>query len=214
MIYLISDIHGKTEFKGLLQYLERAGKEDLLIVLGDVGLKFGDTEENRVFTEWFLSLGKNIAIVDGNHENFEYLESFPEEDWHGGKVHRLTENIVHLMRGNTFEIQDKNFFVFGGCKSSKVWHELGLYYYGEEPQKEELALAYETIKKNGFEFDYILTHKYEQTPPDATFCPELGELEKYIDENVSYKHWYCGHSHKNSEIDAKHTIVFDELIEL
>lgn len=214
MIYLISDIHGKTEFKGLLQYLERAEKDDLLIVLGDVGLTFGDTEENRVFTEWFLSLEKNIAIVDGNHENFEYLRSFPEEDWNGGKVHRLTENIVHLMRGNAFKIEDKSVFVFGGCKSSKVWHELGLYYPGEEPEKEELALAYETIKKNGFEFDYILTHKYEQTPPDATYCPELGELEKYIDENVSYKHWYCGHSHKYREIDERHTIVFDELIKL
>ena len=214
MIYLISDIHGKLDFKGLNEYIEKADDNDLLIVLGDVSLCFGKEEKNKIFTEWFLSIRKNIAIVDGNHENFDYLKSFPEEDWHGGKVHRLTENIVHLKRGYAFEIEGKSFFVFGGCKSSKVWHELGLYYPGEEPEETELKLAHETIKRNNFKFDYILTHKYEQTPPDATFCPELGELEKYIDENVSFKHWYCGHSHKYRELDEKHTIIYDEPIKL
>ena len=214
MIYLISDIHARMDFKGLVDYVNTASDNDLLIVLGDVSLCFGDKEENKIFTDRFLSIKKNIAIVDGNHENFDYLKSFPEEEWCGGKVHRLSEYIVHLKRGHAFEIEGKSFFVFGGCKSSEVWHKLGLYYPGEEPEKEELALAYETIKKNGFKFDYILTHKYEQTPPDATFCPALGELEKYIDENVSYKHWYCGHSHKYRELDEKHTIIFDEAIKL
>ena len=212
MVYLISDVHGKMDFKGLIEYVHTAEKDDLLIILGDVGLNFGSKEENRVFTEYFLSIQKNIAIVDGNHENFAYLKSFPEEDWHGGRIHRLTENIVHLQRGNAFEIEGNRFFVFGGCKSSQVWHTLGLYYPGEEPESAELALAYETIRKHNFSFDYILTHKYEQTPPDATFCPELGALETYIDENVSFRHWYCGHSHRHRELDGKHTIIYDELI--
>lgn len=214
MIYLISDIHGKMDFKGLVEYINIASNDDLLIVLGDVGLSFGKEENNKIFTEYFLSIKKNIAIVDGNHENFDYLKSFPEETWCGGRVHRLSEHIVHLIRGNAFEIQGNSFFVFGGCKSSQIWHKLGLYYPGEEPESEELSLAYETIKKNNFEFDYILTHKYEQTPPDTTFCPELGALEKHIDENVSFKHWYCGHSHKYRELDGKHTIIYDELIML
>ena len=214
MIYLISDIHGQSDFKGLVDYVNTAGDNDLLIVLGDVGLMFGNKEENRIFTQQFLAIKKNIAIVDGNHENFEYLKSFPEEDWHGGRVHRLSEHIVHLMRGNAFALQGSSFFVFGGCRSSEVWHRLGLYYPGEEPAAHELAHGYETIRKHGFQFDYILTHKYEQTPPDLTFCPELGALERYIDEKVSFKHWYCGHSHKYRELDEKHTIIYDEPVKL
>ncbi|MBQ2741645.1 MAG: metallophosphoesterase, partial [Oscillospiraceae bacterium] len=77
MIYLISDIHGEADFKGLLQYIEKATEDDLLLILGDVCFKFEDTEENRKFTEFFLSIKKNIAIVDGNHENFEVIKSFP-----------------------------------------------------------------------------------------------------------------------------------------
>lgn len=212
MIYLLSDIHGDRNFKGLEDYISKADDNDLLIILGDVGLSFEKTEENRIFTDFFLSIKKNIAIVDGNHENFDYLKSFPEEDWCGGRVHRLSDNIVHLMRGNAFEIQGNSFFVFGGCKSSEGWHKIGLYYPGEEPESKELSLAYETIKENEFKFDFILTHKYEQPPPDATFCPSLGELEKYIEDNVSYKHWYSGHNHEHSEPDEKHTVVYDELI--
>ena len=74
MIYVLSDIHGDRNFKGLEDYISKADDNDLLIILGDVGLSFEKTEENRIFTDFFLSIKKNIAIVDGNHENFDYLK--------------------------------------------------------------------------------------------------------------------------------------------
>ncbi|MBQ5926880.1 MAG: metallophosphoesterase, partial [Clostridia bacterium] len=94
MIYFISDIHADIRFKGLQEYLKTATDDDLLIVLGDVGLQFENTEENRAFTKAFLSSKKKIAFLDGNHENFAYLNGFPTEEWNGGKVHRLSENVV------------------------------------------------------------------------------------------------------------------------
>ena len=211
MIYLISDIHGEADFKGLLQYIEKATEDDLLLILGDVCFKFEDTEENRKFTEFFLSIKKNIAIVDGNHENFEVIKSFPEENWCGGRINRISPSIVRLQRGNVFQIDGKSFFVFGGCKSGKRWHEMGLYHPGDEPEEAELSLAYENIKKHNFAFDYILTHKYEETPPNGTFCPALAELTEYIEKNVSYKLWYSGHWHKNEKTDEKHYLVYYEL---
>ncbi len=210
MIYLLSDPHGDINHKGLKQYLSEAGKDDLLILLGDICMKFEDTEENRIFTEWFLSSDKKIAFIDGNHENFDFLESFPEEEWNGGVVGRITENIVHLKRGNVYSICDKTFFVFGGCKSSAKWKELGLWYPGEEPTEEELELAYGNIRKNGFKFDYILTHKYEEYPPYGTVSMPLMELVKYMEENVEYGKWYSGHGHRNEKIDEKHFMVYDE----
>ena len=118
MIYLISDPHGGESMDGLKRFLEKATDSDLLIILGDLGICFEETEENRRFTEWFLSLDKHIAVVEGNHENHAYINSFPSDTWCGGKVHRLSDTIVHLQRGNVYHIEGKLFFVMGGCKSS------------------------------------------------------------------------------------------------
>lgn len=214
MIYLISDLHGEIDFSALWEYVDKATKNDLLIILGDVGLNFENTEENKMFTERFLSIEKNIAIIDGNHENFEYLNSFPDEEWNGGVVRRLTANIVLFKRGNIYNIDGKTVFAFGGCKSSPKWKEMGLWHYGEEPEKEELDLAYENLKKCNNSVDYVLTHKYEETPGAGTVCEELQKLTQYIEENVSYKKWYAGHWHIDKKEDEKHYFVYDKLVPL
>lgn len=214
MIYLISDPHGGENRIGLERYLSVAKDDDLLIILGDLGLKFEITRENEQFTSWFLNLDSKIAIVDGNHENHAFLNSFPEERWCGGVVNRLSKNIVRLKRGNVFCIDGKTFFVFGGCKSSSRWKEAGLWYPGEEASEDELQLAYENIEKYNFKFDYILTHKYEQDPPIGTVSVKLLELTKYIEEKVAYGRWYSGHWHQNKRVDDKHTVVYDELLPL
>ena len=78
MIYLLSDLHGEWK-QGLSEYLERRQKGDLLIVLGDVGLKFEKNQENELFTQKFLRIDKPIAIIDGNHDNHAYLNAFPQK---------------------------------------------------------------------------------------------------------------------------------------
>lgn len=214
MIYFISDLHGEKKFPGFLEYLENAKEEDLLIILGDVCLDFENTDENREFTEFFLSANKNIAIVDGNHENFKFLKSFPEEDYNGGKVHRLTKKIVHLKRGNVFTLEGQSFFVFGGCKSSPRWKQMGLWHEGDEPYDDELRTAYYNLEKYNHQIDYILTHKYEETPGKGTVSTELQKLTQYIDENVRFKRWYAGHWHSNENIDELHALVYDKLTPL
>lgn len=212
MIYFVSDLHGNIDLKGFQEYLARASDDDLLIILGDICLNFEDSEENHMFTERFLAVDKKVAFIDGNHENFAYLNSFPEEEWNGGTVGRLTDNIVFLKRGNVYNIQGKTFFVFGGCKSSAGWKEKGLWYPEEEASHEEIKLAYENIERYNFKFDYILTHKYEQREQGPNMSIKLMELTEYIERNVCYSKWYSGHLHKNRKEDEKHTLIYDELI--
>lgn len=209
MIYLLSDLHagGEESIKSFKRYLETAREDDLLILLGDICLKLEDTPENRAFDEFFLSVQKNIAFIDGNHENFDYLYSFPEEDWNGGRVHRLTEHIVHMKRGHIFTLQGKTFLTFGGCKSSSRWKDRGLWYPQEEPTEEEYALLHQNLEKSRYKVDYILTHKYENGR--GTQTPKLRELAEYIDANVEFKTWYAGHWHTNDAIDEKHLLIFD-----
>lgn len=212
MIYLLSDIHGDMNFNGLKEYIQTAGEDDLLIVLGDIGLMYAEREDYKEFTEFFLSIDKNIAFLDGNHENFDFIESFPEEDWNGGKVHRLSESIVHLKRGNVFTLEDKTFFVMGGCKSSQKWKDMGLWYEREEPSNEEIAFAIENLKNHGNKVDFVLTHKYEK-PKENPAPKTLEALTKYIDENIDFSHWYAGHWHQ-TELNRRHSTVYNKLIKL
>lgn len=211
MIYLLSDLHGELDYQSFNRYLEEEHSKDLLIVLGDTCLEMDDMEGNAEFTKKVLTASCPIALVDGNHENFDFLYSFPVEDWMGGKVHRLTENVVHLMRGHVFELEGKSFFVFGGCKSSDEWKSHGKWYPQEEATEEEYALAYENLKKYDHKVDYILSHKYSRELKDPYLVKGLVDLTVYIDEHVDFICWYSGHGHRNMVISDKHEMIFDEL---
>ena len=39
------------------------------------------------------------------------------EKWHGGKVHKINDSIIHLMRGQVYNIDNNNIFTFGGAAS-------------------------------------------------------------------------------------------------
>ena len=210
MIYLISDQHGGETIGEFEKYLDIATDSDLLISLGDVGLKFEDTKVNRAFDEILLNTKKKIAIIDGNHENFKYLFSFPKEEWQGGTVYRITPNLVLLERGNVYEIDGKTFFVFGGAKSSDKWKDLGLWQPEEEPTKEQLNRAYENLKKYNYKVDYVLMHKQEYGI--GLRYDSLLTLCNFIEEKVDFKHFYSGHVHASGQVDSKHTLVYDKLI--
>lgn len=213
MIRMISDPHGGQDMEGFNTYLPACKEDDLLIILGDMELHFRDTDMNREFTAFFENLPCQIAFIDGNHENFDHLYGLPEEDWCGGRVHRLSPNIVHLMRGYVFEIEGHTFFTMGGCKSTQKWKDSGLWWPQEEPTAEEIALGYENLKKHDNRVDYILTHKYRLENPDADPMTLQG-LTNFIEENVTYKHWYCGHWHKTDFPDDRHTVVFQDVMDL
>ena len=97
-------------------------KDDYVIILGDFGLVW-DNEESPYETYWLNWLEEKpwtTLFIDGNHENFDRLNSYPIEYWNGGKVQRIRPSIMHLMRGQVFELQGKKFFTFGGASSHDI----------------------------------------------------------------------------------------------
>lgn len=213
MIYFLSDFHGGECIGELNKYLDEADDSDLLIILGDIGLKFRDTEKNREFDELILSAKKKIAFIDGNHENFDFLETFDMGERYGAPVRVLSENVVWLQRGYVYEIDGNSFFAFGGCKSSDKWKLMGLHWTQEAPTEEQITRAYANLKARGNKVDYVITHKYERGG-GTTVTHELRELCDYIIENVSYKMWYAGHWHKYKKGGAKVLFVYDKLVPL
>lgn len=221
MIYLLSDLHGgEYSMDGLKEYLSIAGDDDLLIITGDIMMRFDGSVENCKFTEYFLSIDKNIAFIDGNHENFDHLEAFREEEWCGGVVHRINDHIVHLKRGYIFDIKGKSFFVMGGCPSSSKWKEMGLWDYRESPSADEIKFGMDNLKKHGNKVDYILSHKYKfdcifpyqwKNSGKENYEYTLQGISDYIDDNVEFKRWYSGHLHRIHIWDDKHHVVYDKL---
>ena len=55
-----------------------------------------------------------------NHENFDRLYGYPQKEWHGGEVHEIRPHVLHLMRGQVFEIDGKKIFTFGGASSHDI----------------------------------------------------------------------------------------------
>ena len=210
MIWLLSDLHGSLD--GLNEYLKIKKENDYLIILGDVELYFDGTEKNNAYSNYLTSLDCNIAIVDGNHDNFDYLESLPVIDWHGGKAHKITDKIVHLIRGHIFNIENNSFLVMGGCGSTDEWKNSPTWWEREQASDFELEFAYENLKKHNFKVDYVLMHKREYGI--GLRYDSLLTLCNFIEEKVDFKHFYSGHVHASGQVDSKHTLVYDKLIKL
>ena len=70
--------------------------------------------------DWLAQKDFTLLFVDGNHENYDLLAEFPVQMWHGGKVQMIRENVIHLMRGQMFNLQGRRFFTFGGARSHDI----------------------------------------------------------------------------------------------
>ena len=74
----------------------------------------------KQWLDWLDNKNFTTLFVDGNHENFERLYKYPVEEWHGGKVHKIRDSVIHLMRGEIYDINNKKFFTFGGARSHDI----------------------------------------------------------------------------------------------
>lgn len=137
MILITGDIHGSHDISKLGDdnkvLFRNLTKSDYLIICGDFGLVWDNSEEDRRWRKWLNQRNYTTLFVDGNHENFDLLNNHPVQQWHGGKVHRISDSIIHLMRGQVFEIDGKSFFTMGGAEShDKADRILGKSYWSNE----------------------------------------------------------------------------------
>ena len=103
MVYITGDIHGDLSDLDS-RNIGRLKKGDVLIVTGDFGFVWDNSKTEQKILKAFTKRKYNICFIDGTHENFEMLNGYPVTSWNGGKVHRISDNIFHLMRGQIFTI--------------------------------------------------------------------------------------------------------------
>lgn len=121
-IYITGDTHGDfRRFRpDIFPEQNSMTKEDLALICGDFGgIWFGDERDNADL-DWLDQRPFTTAFVLGNHENYDACKSYPVEEWNGGKIQRIRPSLIHLMRGQVYEICGKRFFTMGGASSHDI----------------------------------------------------------------------------------------------
>lgn len=125
MIYITGDCHCDFTRFNTENFPEQKEmtKEDYVIICGDFGGvwdKNNSSKNEKWWLDWLESKQFTTLFVDGNHENFDRIYAFPVEKWNGGNVHRVRPSVIHLMRGQVFNIDGLKFFAFGGARSHDI----------------------------------------------------------------------------------------------
>ena len=217
MIYVVGDTHGKQARWVQIEPILSAG--DTIIIAGDFGVGFWDNEEaffDHISRQFFT-----VLFIDGNHENFSSkLNSYPVELWNGGRVQKIRHNLIHLMRGEVYMIEEKTFFTFGGGYSRDRYRRHDSWDPEELPSEEEYANAEANLRRVNYQIDYIITH----TAPSETVkrlgveCAarelRLNRFLDYVRDQVIYQRWVFGHFHTAKELWRNQTAIYNALREL
>lgn len=221
-IFITGDTHGDIDFHKLTTEnfpVEGLTRDDYVIVCGDMGIVWGSNSD-RYMQKWWESKPWTTLFVDGNHENFHKLYEYPVEEWHGGKIHRIMPHAYHLMRGQIFDIDGHSFFAMGGAASHDKWaRKLNVSWWEEElPSEQEIEEARRNLAMVDHKVDYIITHCLPASLlPFVVWNGDQDSATIFLEEvfnKVKYKHWYCGHYHKDVNLPFRISIMYQSIKEI
>lgn len=189
MIYITGDCHGNFERFNASIFPEQNEmiKDDYVMICGDFGGVWNQDKESKMeimILDWLDCKPFITLFVSGNHENFDRLMAYPVEEWHGGKVQKIRPSVIHLMRGQVYELEGKKIFTFGGAsshdidggilepddpefekkkseldKSRKLYRINHLSWWKEElPSAEKMEEGRINLQKYHNDVDFIVTH--------------------------------------------------------
>ena len=216
MVYVTGDCHGdfRRFSTSIFPEQKEMTRNDFVIILGDFGGIWSNSKEEKYWLDWLNNKPFTTLFVDGNHENFNMLYTFPVVDFHGGKAHKIRDNIYHLMRGYVFDICDKKFFAFGGASShdiqdgildpddfvdmddfrdtyrrwqkyGKMFRVRGVSWWDQEmPNDEEMERGRQSLKAVNNEVDFVISHCAPQEVASIIGFTERDKLTWYLNELI------------------------------
>ena len=217
-------------------------KNDYMIACGDFGCVWNGDKSDNPQLDQMEALPFTFLFVDGNHENFDAIGEYPVEEWHGGNAHKIRPHVIHLMRGQAFELQGRTFFTMGGAQSHDIADGIldmdNSDFYGrydslrrnhdqfrinhiswwkeELPSDKEYAEARQTLERLDWNVDCVITHCAPteiQQKINAHFKPD--KLTDFLDEiqnRSQFHYWLFGHYHDNQIIDERHVLLYEQMV--
>ena len=246
MIYITGDTHSDfsrfTEENFPIQ--SEMTKDDYIIICGDFGGVWTFEEESsreKKALDWLNNKNFTTLFVDGNHENYTRLYNYPIEEWKGGKVHKIRDSVLHLMRGEIFDIDNKKIFAFGGARSHDIqdgilnldeeekiyeYRKRGAYFRIRDfswwdlelPTNQEMENGIENLEKINYKVDYIISHCCPtsiQALINSTYKRDiLTDYLQQISEKCTFKKWYFGHYHDYKQVNSQFTLLYENIVPL
>lgn len=208
MIYVTGDTHGRTQ-RFNTENLP-FGKDDYYIVCGDFGFVWRGAKD-KYWLDWLATKPYTILFVDGNHENFDALYAYPKTVRFGAEVHEVRHNVLHLIRGNIYTIDDYTFLAMGGASShdkeyinpwtGKAENRVeGIDWWPQEDITDaDMENAINNLVKVNWEVDYVISHEVPTNVKSFLgFMPDANtnKLEQ-IYNNLKFDRWFFGHYHQS-----------------
>lgn len=216
MIYITGDVH--RDFSRIEAFCQKfqTTKNDILIILGDVGINYYGKEDNEL-KKYLQQIPITLFCVYGNHEERpENINTYKLVDRFAGKVFQEEDypNLLFARDGEIYQLNGKSVLVIGGAFSINKEYimEKGYKWFKDEQPNEKIKeRTLENIKKHHFQVDYILSHTcpYRYIPQE-TFYVGIDQAtvdqstEKFLDlieQTTDYQEWFCGHFHTDKTVD-------------
>jgi hypothetical protein len=226
-VFVTGDLHGSLGMHRLDSKRFPEGtsltKDDYLVVAGDFGLVWDFGAEELWWRDWLEARPWTTLFVDGNHENFEALSRLPVEGWHGGLVQRVSPSVIHLLRGQLFDLGGRTLFALGGAASvDRALRVPGESWWPQElPSEQELACARETLDGCGWKVDYVVTHQCASSVIPALYDgailqgPDpLSDWMEELEHRLVFKAWYFGHHHVDRFVPPDHRCLYEDIVRL
>ena len=186
-IFITGDTHGDfRRFRPDIFYeQEHMTKEDLVLVCGDFGGIWHCDPRDDAGLDWLEDRPYTTAFVLGNHENYDAYKDYPKEEWHGGQIQRIRPSVLHLMRGQVYELNGRKFFTMGGASSHDIQDGI------LEPDDPDFEEKFQQLEQRGALFR--VNHRSwwaEELPSEAEYLEARANLE-HVHWNVDYIISHC-----------------------
>lgn len=223
MIYVTGDTHQNINIKKLtIDFFPEQkfmSKNDYVIICGDFGCVWNGSNSDKYWQRWFDNKNFTTLFVDGNHENFNLIKQYPVSEWNGGKVQFITPSIIHLMRGEIYNINGYSFFAMGGASSHDIeFRTENISWWKDElPNDQEYENAFKNLEKHNNNVDFIISHCCSdnvQNMINSNYVHDkLTNFFRTIDETVEFKKWFFGHYHIDKDF-GKYRCLFEDVIKI
>ena len=210
--------HEKAQ-RAPLSKTKKLTKEDVVVILGDFGwvwYPFGTNAQQEYYLDWFAQKPYTLAVIPGNHDNYDLIETLPTTRRWGASVYALERQkgtIYFLRRGEAYRIGSRRILAIGGAlsvdKAERTPHES--WWPRELLSEEEKIRTMKNIKRHAGRFDYILTHTAPVSVIDRLSRkhdideakrrdPVVHFLEE-VKNRCAFHAWHFGHFHIDDAID-------------
>mgnify|MGYP003303825466 CR=1 FL=1 len=213
----------------MFQYMDLK-EEDFIIYCGWAEICSSRKQEFEENCRKLSQQPATFLFIDNGQEDYPVLNSYPIENWNGGKVHHIIKNkIIHLMRGQVFCIDGKTFFTMGGAMRTGYFENI-CEMYGisrgnvkkdfnnviceswwryEYPNPQEFQEGLINLAKVNNQVDYIVTFHLSTSKllkMGYIYEGEINYMTDYFDlleAGVEFKKWICGWEHMWYDTDIK-----------